>query len=163
MLDFHHGLLAEMAAQAHSLRSAAAGSICVARHAGAAIASAAVRASTTATATNVTGSSGSTPNSSVATRRLSTTDRTRPMTAPAPITRIALSSDEAKHVPRCRAQRPAHAEVAHALLHGIGEDAEHADHRQQQRQGGKRHHQHRAESMTRGRVPRDIVERHHVR
>ena len=55
-----------------------------------------------------------------------------------------------------------HAEVTHALLDGVREDAEHADHRQQERQPGERHHQHRPKPMACGRFPRDVLERHHV-
>ena len=60
---------------------------------------------------------------------------------------------------RRRAERPAHAEVAHVLLHRIREDAEHADHRQDERQRRERDDQHGAEAMTAGHRPGDVVER----
>jgi hypothetical protein len=66
---------------------------------------------------------------------------------------------EAKHVVGRRAKRPAHAEVAHVLLYRIGEDSENSDHGQDQREHCESGHHHRAEAVTAGDRPRDIVER----
>ena len=74
----------------HLLRSAVAGSMCAARHAGPAIDTAAVSASVTITAANVDGSIGCTPKSIVVSSRPSAAARSNPMTAPAAITRTAL-------------------------------------------------------------------------
>jgi Bacterial regulatory proteins, luxR family len=63
-----------------------------ARHAGPAIDSAAVMASTTVTSANVVGSSGRTPKSSVSIRRPLIAASTSPMAAPVPTTRMAFVS-----------------------------------------------------------------------
>jgi endonuclease/exonuclease/phosphatase family metal-dependent hydrolase len=72
----------------YSPRSATAGSIRVARHAGAAVAAAAVTASTIGTTTNVTGSHACTPKRTVPSSRLAAAERIRPIAAP-PATTLA--------------------------------------------------------------------------
>ena len=111
---------------------------------------------------NVVRSSGSTPNSIAVRSWPSAAESARPMMAPAAITRTALATTSRSTSSRRRAERAAHAEVAHPLLDRIREDAEHADHRQHQRERGKGHHHHRAEAVAAGRRPRDVLERHHV-
>ncbi len=133
---------------AYVFRSAAAGSIRAARQAGPAIDSAAVTAITIVTSANVVGSSGRTPNSIVSIRRPLNAASTRPIATPVPTTRRAPVEHEPEDVVGRRAERAAHAEITHALLDRIGEDAEDSDHRQDQRQPRKRHHHHGAEPMT---------------
>ena len=80
------------------------------------------------------------------------------MAAPATTTRDGAAGHQPQHVVGRGAHRAPHREVGRALLHRIRQDAEHADHRQHQRQAGEGHHQHRAEAMRRGGLAGDVVE-----
>src|SRR4029450_4735230 len=99
-----------------------------------------VRISTIVTHANVIRSSGWTPNNSVASRRLRAADNASPMPATIAITRTGAPTP----------------------LRALGENAEYADHRQEEPQPGKHHHHHRPEPMARGCVPCHVLERHHV-
>ena len=110
----------------------------------------------------VTKSSGWTPNNTEPINRPNTAARIKPMTAPAVTTRSALDDDETQHVARRRAERPAHPEITHALLDRVREDAEHADHRQRDRERREGRHHHRPEPVPSGGRPLDVLERDHV-
>ena len=143
----------------YGFRRAEAGSIRTARHAGPAIDIAAVIPTTIVTNAKVAGSSGRTPNSIVSMRRPKTADSTSPIAAPVAIDARRVHHHEAKDVVRRGPERPADAEIAHVLLDRIREDAEHADHGQDERQRRKGDDQHGAEAMTPGRRPGDVFER----
>src|SRR5262245_57738296 len=84
VLSWLIGAAAHLARRPYSLRSATAGSMRAARHAGAAVATTAVRMDTTATDANVFGSSGRTPNRTPLISRPRTAANARPTTIPAP-------------------------------------------------------------------------------
>ena len=133
-----------------------------ARHAGPAIDSAAVTPRTTVTNANVARSSGRTPNSIVSIRRPDDGRERKPDRRSRGDDAGGVADHEAKHVVRRRAERPAHAEITHALLNRVGEHSEHADHRKDERQRRKGDHHHGAEAMAAGGRPRDVFERHDV-
>ena len=111
---------------------------------------------------NVTGSSGWTPNNIVASSRANAADSINPTRVPVATTRAALSttSRNTSLVVAPRALR--HTEIPYPLLHRVGEDSEHAHHRQEEGERGERHHHHRSKAMAAGCVPGDVLERHHV-
>ena len=119
--------------QLQSVRSATAGSIRVARQAGPAIANVAVTSSRTMTDANVIGIRWLTPEQH---RRQQPGEHRRQHQANDATDRHNASRaghDEACHVTGRGAKRSPDTEVAHALLYGVGEDPEHADHRQCER------------------------------
>ena len=131
----------------HSDRNASTGSTRVARHAGAAVAIAAVSA-------RIRRPSRTSPDR--AARRQTETSRSfgeqrrgaaRPMTPPIGHHSSGAAEDQAHHACRRRTERDADAELTRALLDRIRQHAEDADHRQQQGQRRERADDHRSESM----------------
>ena len=100
------------------------------------------------TTANVTGSSGCTPNRNVAIDRLRAADSARPIERAGDNHARGAAEDQAQDVAAARAERDADAELAAALLDRIRQDAEHADHRHQERQPREGCHHHRPEAIA---------------
>ena len=116
-------------------------------------------ASTPPVAANVSGSIGSTSTSTAPTIRPSAAASSRPTARPPANTGAMPPTTRRTHVAGRGAERPPHREVAHALLHGVADDPEDADHRQRQRQAGEGDDEHGAEPVALGRRPGDVLER----
>ena len=147
----------------HSSRNATTGSIRDARSAGGRLASMAAAAIAPAIATMVAGSPGRTPNSSVVSRRDSPMADAGAHDQPGRDQRRALAEDQPEHAPASRAERHAHAELAHAPAHRERQQPIHADERQHRREQRESRQERRQEARLRHALIQQPLHRHDVR